>query len=210
MRVVVALGGNAIAEQDGSIEPEAMRVRIGAAVDAIADIARSCETVVTHGNGPQVGLLAMQAQAGPPDVDPQPLDVIGAESEGMIGYMLERELASLFPNSDVATLLTQVEVDADDPAFATPEKPIGPVLTEDRAHAFADRLGWRFRSEGDGLRRVVPSPRPQRVRARTGTETGTWRQHAQQSGDTRRALLSERFLEGQTLRRRCQTAVSVL
>jgi len=164
MRVVVALGGNAIAERDGSIEPDKMRARIGDAVDAIADIARSCETVVTHGNGPQVGLLAMQAQAGPPDVDPQPLDVIGAESEGMIGYMLERELASLFPNNDVATLLTQVEVDADDPAFTAPEKPIGPVLPEERARAFADRLGWRFRAEGEGLRRVVPSPRPQRVR----------------------------------------------
>jgi len=164
MRVVVALGGNAIAGRGGSVEPRAMRRRIGEAVSAIADIARSCETVVTHGNGPQVGLLAMQAQAAPPGVDPQPLDVIGAESEGMIGYMLERELASLFPSSDVATLLTQVEVDPADPAFARPEKPIGPVLDPARARAFGERLGWQFREEGGGLRRVVASPRPLRVR----------------------------------------------
>ena len=164
MRVVVALGGNAIAGRGGSVEPEAMRRRIGEAVSAIADIARGCETVVTHGNGPQVGLLAMQAQAGPPGVDPQPLDVIGAESEGMIGYMLERELGSLFPTSEVATLLTQVEVDPGDPAFERPEKPIGPVLEPERARAFGERLGWRFREEGGGLRRVVPSPRPVRVR----------------------------------------------
>ncbi len=164
MRVVVALGGNAIAGRGGSVEPDAMRRRIGEAVSAIADIARGCETVVTHGNGPQVGLLAMQAQAGPPGVDPQPLDVIGAESEGMIGYMLERELASLFPSSEVATLLTQVEVARDDPAFDTPQKPIGPVLDAERARTFGERLGWRFREEGGGLRRVVPSPRPRRVR----------------------------------------------
>jgi carbamate kinase len=165
MRVVVALGGNAIAGRDGSVEPEAMHARVREAVAAIADIARSCETVVTHGNGPQVGLLAMQAQTGTPGgVDPQPLDVIGAESEGMIGYMLERELASLFPGSEVATLLTQVEVDADDPAFSHPDKPIGPVLPETRAREWADRLGWRFRAEGGGLRRVVPSPLPRRVR----------------------------------------------
>jgi len=149
MRVVVALGGNAIAGQGGSVEPEAMRVRIGEAVAAIADIARGCETVVTHGNGPQVGLLAMQAQAGPPGLDPQPLDVIGAESEGMIGYMLERELASLFPSSEVATLLTQVEVDADDPAFAEPEKPIGPVLPEARARDYAERMVEVYRGACD-------------------------------------------------------------
>jgi carbamate kinase len=153
-----------MAEAGGSIEPEAMRARVSDAVAAIADIARGCETVVTHGNGPQVGLLAMQALAGPPGVDPQPLDVIGAESEGMIGYMLERELASLFPNSEVATLLTQVEVDASDPAFAEPEKPIGPVMPRERAEAFGDRLGWRFREVDGGLRRVVASPRPKRVR----------------------------------------------
>jgi carbamate kinase len=168
MRVVVALGGNAIAGPRGSVEPDAMRRRVGQAVAAIAEIAQRCETVVTHGNGPQVGLLAMQAQAGPPGVDPQPLDVIGAESEGMIGYLLERELTSRLPERDVATLLTQVEVDADDRAFSAPEKPIGPVMDRERARLFEERLGWRFREEGGGVRRVVPSPRPQRVReART-------------------------------------------
>jgi len=121
--------------------------------------------VITHGNGPQVGFLAMQqAESQAPGSDPLPLDVINAESEGMIGYMLERELASYFPGSNVATLLTQVEVAPDDPAFARPEKPIGPVLPEAEAREWTDRLGWQFRVEGGGMRRVVPSPRPQRIR----------------------------------------------
>jgi carbamate kinase len=165
MRIVVALGGNAIAGRAGSTEPAVMKERVKAAASAIADIARGCETIITHGNGPQVGLLAMQAMAqSSSGAAPQPLDVIGAESEGMIGYLLESEIASIFPGSDVATLLTQVEVDPDDPAFAAPEKPIGPHVTEQEASDLEKRLGWRFRVEPEGYRRVVPSPRPQRIR----------------------------------------------
>jgi carbamate kinase len=118
---------------------------------------------VTHGNGPQVGLLALQSQALP-GIEPYPLDVLGAETEGMIGYLIEQELASIFPSSDVATLLTQVEVDPDDPAFAAPSKPIGPVYPKERASALARQLGWQIAPEGDGYRRVVPSPEPLRIR----------------------------------------------
>jgi carbamate kinase len=165
MRVVVALGGNAIADGGGATAPEVMRQRIRDAASAIADIARGCETIITHGNGPQVGLLSMQAHAQAAGSPGGPsLDVIGAESEGMIGYMLEREIASIFPSADVATLLTQVEVDPADPAFLHPEKPIGPSVGELEAKAFSERLGWRFERGPEGHRRVVPSPRPRRIR----------------------------------------------
>jgi len=165
MRVVVALGGNAIAEPGREASAAVMKRRIRAAASAIADIARGCETVITHGNGPQVGLLAMASippasRAGAPE----PLDLAGAESEGLIGYLLEQEIASIFPNSDIATLLTQVEVDPDDPAFDRPEKPIGPYLDELRAKELGERFGWQFRREAGGHRRVVPSPLPTRIR----------------------------------------------
>jgi carbamate kinase len=168
MRVVIALGGNAIARRGESLDVESQRRRVGQAAAALADVARDHDVVVTHGNGPQVGLLSMQSRAVP-GVDPYPLDVLGAESEGLIGYLIEQELAALLPEAEVATLLTQVEVDPDDPAFATPSKPIGRVLEEDEAAALAERFGWRFvpevggAGEGGGSRRVVPSPEPRRI-----------------------------------------------
>lgn len=163
MRVVIALGGNAIARRGESLDAEAQRLRVRAAAEAVADIARSSETIVTHGNGPQVGLLALQSQTTP-GVAPYPLDVLGAETEGMIGYLIEQELASIFPASEVATLLTQVEVDPEDPAFQAPTKPIGPRYAEAEARELARRFGWHMTPEGDGLRRVVPSPAPRRIR----------------------------------------------
>jgi carbamate kinase len=163
MRVVIALGGNAIARRGESLEADAQRERVRAAASALADIARAHDVVVTHGNGPQVGLLALQAQAYA-GLEPYPLDVLGAESEGLIGYLIEQEMASLFPSAEVATLLTQVEVDPDDPAFRNPTKPIGPRYTEEQALALAARLGWRVAKEADGYRRVVPSPTPLRIR----------------------------------------------
>jgi carbamate kinase len=165
MRVVVALGGNAIADPGGGAGPAVMKRRIGDAASAIADIARGCETVITHGNGPQVGLLAMPSISPVRGaVAPDPLDLAGAESEGLIGYLLEREIASIFPNSDIATLLTQVEVDPSDPAFAQPQKPIGPYLGEQQAKELGEKFGWQFRQEAQGHRRVVPSPPPKRIR----------------------------------------------
>jgi len=163
VRVVIALGGNAIARRGESPTIEAQRERVRAAATACASVAREHELVVTHGNGPQVGLLALQAQALP-DLGPYPLDVLGAESEGLIGYLIEQELASLLPSAEVATLLTQVEVDPDDPAFGAPSKPIGPRYEPADAEALAERLGWRWVADGDRMRRVVPSPEPRRIR----------------------------------------------
>lgn len=163
MSIVIALGGNAIARRGDSLEADSQRQRVREAASAIADIARSQDVVVTHGNGPQVGLLAMQSHAFA-GVAPYPLDWLSAESEGLIGYLLELELASIFPGSEVATLLTQVVVDANDPAFAMPTKPIGPVLSEAAARELEEERGWCFAKEGDGLRRVVASPEPRRIR----------------------------------------------
>jgi len=163
MRVVIALGGNAIARRGEALDATSQRDRVRDAAAAVADIARGCETVVTHGNGPQVGLLALQAQATP-GVAPYPLDVLGAETEGMIGYLIEQELASLLPGREIATLLTQVEIDPQDPAFASPTKPIGPVYPEREARELAARFAWQIAPEADGFRRVVPSPAPVRIR----------------------------------------------
>jgi carbamate kinase len=163
MSIVIALGGNAIAQRGDSLEANAQHMRIRAAASAIADIARSQDVVVTHGNGPQVGLLAMQSNALA-SVGPYPLDWLSAETEGLIGYLLELELASIFPSSEVATLLTQVLVDADDPAFDRPTKPIGPVLSGDAARELEATRGWSFAKLDQGFRRVVASPQPLKVR----------------------------------------------
>ena len=163
MRIVIALGGNALAQRGDSLEADSQQARVREAASAIADIARSQDVVVTHGNGPQVGLLAMQSNALP-DVGPYPLDWLSAETEGLIGYLLELELASIFPGSEVATLLTQVVVDPQDPAFAKPSKPIGPTLAGDAARELERTCGWTFAKQGEGFRRIVASPEPRRVR----------------------------------------------
>jgi carbamate kinase len=116
MRLVVALGGNALLRRGEEPDAEAQRRNVAVAVGAIAELAREHEVVVTHGNGPQIGLLALQGEADPAR-RPYPLDVLGAETEGMVGYMLDQELANALPDRSVATLLTQVVVDPDDPAF---------------------------------------------------------------------------------------------
>jgi carbamate kinase len=141
---------------------EIQRAHAGEAMAAVAELAASHDVVLTHGNGPQVGLLALQALSYT-DVAPYPLDVLGAESEGMIGYVLEQELRNALPGRDVATLLTQVVVDADDPAFGDPTKPIGPVYTKDEAQRLAEQRGWSIAPDGAGWRRVVASPEPRLV-----------------------------------------------
>ena len=139
------------------------RKNVRIAANSLAPVAREHQLVITHGNGPQVGLLALQAAAYG-DVRPPPLDVLGAESEGMIGYMIEQELGNLLPfERPFATILTMVEVDPADPAFDNPTKPIGPVYGEEEAGALAVERGWIMAPDGDGWRRVVPSPLPQRV-----------------------------------------------
>jgi carbamate kinase len=162
MRVVVALGGNALLRRGEPLEAEVQRRNVAVAADATARLAAVHEVVVTHGNGPQVGLLALQAEALP-RVTPYPLDVLGAESEGMIGYLIEQELRNRLPRRQVVTLLTQVEVSADDPAFGHPTKPIGPVYTEEEARRLAGERGWSIAPDGPAWRRVVASPEPRRI-----------------------------------------------
>jgi len=162
MRVVVALGGNALLRRGERAQAAAQRENVARAVRSIADIAREHDVVVTHGNSPQVGLLALQAEAYA-GVDPYPLDVLGAESEGMIGYVLEQELMNVLPERRIATLLTQIEVDPGDPAFARPSKPIGPVYKPSTASLLAAERGWTIAPDGDGMRRVVASPEPRTI-----------------------------------------------
>lgn len=163
MRVVVALGGNALLRRGEPPTAETQRANVRAACEALAPIAHGHELVITHGNGPQVGLLALQSAAYS-QVEPYPLDVLDAQTEGMLGYLIEQELRNLLPaDSAIATLLTMVEVDPGDPAFANPTKPIGPVYDEATGRRLASEKGWTFRPDGAGTRRVVPSPLPQRI-----------------------------------------------
>lgn len=164
MLVVMALGGNALLRRGEPLEADVQRRNLARAVtQAIAPVARQHQAVITHGNGPQVGLLALQAAAYK-DVKSYPLDVLGAESEGMIGYLIEQALASELPGRDIATLLTQVEVDPSDPAFGRPTKPIGPLYDEAQGQELAARLNWTLVRDGRGFRRAVPSPAPRRIR----------------------------------------------
>ncbi|HEX5861378.1 MAG TPA: carbamate kinase [Nocardioides sp.] len=162
-RVVVALGGNALLKRGEPMTAEVQRDNVRSAAPALASIARAHELVLSHGNGPQVGLLALQSAAYT-DVDPYPLDVLGAQTEGMIGYVLEQELRNVLPaEEELATILTMVQVDADDPAFSNPTKFVGPVYTEEQAQRLAEEKGWPFRRDGESWRRVVPSPRPKHI-----------------------------------------------
>jgi carbamate kinase len=144
------------------LEAEVQRANIRTAAAALAEVAGDHDVVVTHGNGPQVGLLALQAEAFR-EVPPYPLDVLDAESEGMLGYLIEQELSNVLPGREVAALLTRVEVDAADPAFASPSKPIGPVYDAQTAQRLSDERGWTVAPDGKGFRRVVPSPQPLRI-----------------------------------------------
>ena len=165
MRIVIALGGNALIRRGEALTVATQREHLAAAAQALAPLAREHELVITHGSGPQVGLLALQAAAyasQQPGSAP-PLDVLDAESEGMIGYLIEQALANAMPDKRVATLLTQIEVDPADPAFAAPSKPIGPWYGATQAERIARSHGWSFTRDGKQWRRVVASPRPRRV-----------------------------------------------
>ncbi len=161
--IVVALGGNALLRRSEPMTAEVQRNNVRTAARALAPIAEAHNLVLAHGNGPQVGLLALQAAAYK-DVEPYPLDVLGAQSQGMIAYMVEQELGNLLPfEKPLATILTMVEVDLDDPAFKDPTKFVGPVYSRDEAEALADEKGWTFRPDGPHMRRVVPSPEPKQI-----------------------------------------------
>jgi carbamate kinase len=161
-RAVVALGGNALLKRGESPTIQVQRANAGIAGAAIAAASQTHDLVVTHGNGPQVGLLAMQQETRS-EREHLPLDVLVGETAGMIGYLLQQEIADRLPTRQVATLLTQVEVDPCDPAFGEPTKPIGAVHKRSEAEALGDKHGWTFAPEGDGWRRVVASPLPRRI-----------------------------------------------
>ena len=163
MRVLVALGGNALLRRGEPMTAEAQRANVQVAAAALAPVAAEHELLISHGNGPQVGLLALQSAAYT-EVEGFPLDVLGAQTEGMIGYLIEQELGNLLPSEvPLATVLTMIEVEADDPAFEDPTKFVGPIYGDEQAAALAADRGWVFKRDGDHMRRVVASPLPRRI-----------------------------------------------
>ncbi|MGK7897027.1 MAG: carbamate kinase [Xenococcus sp. (in: cyanobacteria)] len=162
MLVVIALGGNALIRRGQPPEVSIQRQNIKLAAKKIAEVAREHRVVVTHGNGPQVGMLAMQADAYK-QVHPYPLDVLDAETEGAIGYLIEQELRNQLPEKEIVTLLTQIKVDPNDPAWTRPTKPIGSVYSETEAKKLAKERGWTVAPDGNAYRRVVPSPEPKQI-----------------------------------------------
>lgn len=158
MRIVVALGGNALSKRGETLTAANQRASIRTAARALAQVMDAGhEVVITHGNGPQVGYLALRGGAFP-------LDVLGAETDGMIGYVLQQELDNAYlPEAKYATLLTQIEVDPNDPAFQKPTKFIGPIYTEEETARLRADHGWTIGQDGAHFRRTVPSPRPKRI-----------------------------------------------
>ena len=171
MRVVAALGGNALLRRGEPLTAENQRANARVACKALAPIALEHELVISHGNGPQVGLLALQGSAYT-EVETYPLDLLGAQTEGMIGYLIQQELGNELPfEKHLASLLTLIEVDGNDAAFADPTKPIGPIYGEEESKRLAKEKGWVFKPDGESFRRVVASPLPQRI---FGIESIEW------------------------------------
>jgi carbamate kinase len=163
MRMVIALGGNALLRRGEPMTAEVQRRNVRVAAEALAPLAAGNQLVISHGNGPQLGLLALQGAAYKPD-EAFPLDVLGAQTEGMIGYMIEQELGNLLPfEVPFCTMLTMVEVDPQDPGFRNPTKFVGPVYEKADADRIAAQKGWVFKQDGPKWRRVVASPEPKRI-----------------------------------------------
>lgn len=163
MLVVIALGGNALLQRGQPMTERQQRANVKKAAKALAEVAAEHTIVITHGNGPQVGLLALQSAAYT-EVEPYPLDALGAQTEGLIGYLIEQELGNLLPfEQHIATVLTMIEVDGNDPAFQKPTKPIGPIYTREQADRLAKEKGWTMAPDNDKFRRVVPSPLPRHI-----------------------------------------------
>lgn len=163
MTILIALGGNALLRRGQPLTEENQLDNIKRATAQIAQLAERYQLVLTHGNGPQIGLLAAQ-NAAQESVKPYPLDLLGAETDGMIGYLLEQELSNLLsPERIIATLLTRVEVNANDPAFLNPTKPIGAMYTQAEAEQLRTEKDWIIKADGDGFRRVVASPKPFKI-----------------------------------------------
>ncbi len=163
MRIVVALGGNALLKRSEPVTTQTQRRNVMKAALAIAPLVDEHSVVIVHGNGPQVGLLSLQAESYT-GAEPYPLDVLDAGTQGMIGYLIQQELRSILPpETEVVTVLTMVVVDPEDPAFANPVKFVGPVYAHADADALAAQKGWTFRQDGQAWRRVVASPEPKRI-----------------------------------------------
>lgn len=163
MRIIVALGGNAIARRGEAMTVAHQLANLRLVASRLKTVAEQHELVLTHGNGPQVGLLALQGAAYE-DLAAYPLDVLGAETQGMIGYFIEIEMRHVLPpEQKITTVLTLVEVSRDDPAFEDPTKFIGPIYTQAEAQTLASERGWTFRLDGSAPRRVVASPVPRRI-----------------------------------------------
>ena len=163
MRIVIALGGNALLRRGEEMTAENQRENIRIAAKVLAPIIEKHEVVISHGNGPQVGLLSLQSAAYK-EVEEYPLDILGAQTQGMIGYMIEQEIGNHLPvEIPIASILTMVEIDPEDPAFSNPTKPIGPIYDEKEARDLAKLKGWNIKQDGNYWRRVVPSPEPHRI-----------------------------------------------
>jgi carbamate kinase len=160
VRIVAALGGNALLERGERPDAEVQVRRVGQAVAALAPLARAHQLVITHGNGPQVGMLALQSERDPALTHPYALDVLGAQTQGMIGYWLARALRYEVPGKKAGCLVCQTLVDAGDPAFGAPAKFVGPSYDETSARSLAAEHGWTIGQDGEKFRRVVPSPEP--------------------------------------------------
>jgi carbamate kinase len=160
MRIVAALGGNALLQRGERPDAAIQQAHVARAADALAPLARDHELVLSHGNGPQVGLLAMQSGLDPVLAGPYPLDVLGAQTQGMIGYWLMQAIQNAVPGRPVACLVSRTLIRADDPAFAAPTKFVGAVYPEAQARQLAAERGWQVRQDGIAWRRVVPSPEP--------------------------------------------------
>jgi carbamate kinase len=201
--IVAALGGNALLRRGETPSVALQRRNVRLAVGALAPLARAHPLVITHGNGPQVGALALQAAAAPA-VEAAPLDVLDAESEGMIGYLIEQELRSQLPGVEIATLLTQVRVDAEDPALRRATKPIGPVYDHPSATRLAAERGWSIARDGEGWRRVVPSPEPLEIlELETSSSSAPAGSASRSSGSRAERCRGSRASSTRTSQRRC-------
>ena len=163
MRIVAALGGNALLKRGERPDAATQVANVALAVESLAPLAREHELVVTHGNGPQIGVLAVQSASDPRLSQPYPFDVLGAQTQGMIGYWLVQAFQNALPGRQVASIISQTLVLGHDPAFDDPSKFVGEVYSEEQARALAQACGWTVRQDGSGWRRVVGSPQPQRV-----------------------------------------------
>ncbi|HVX32335.1 MAG TPA: carbamate kinase [Solirubrobacterales bacterium] len=162
MRILVALGGNALLRRGQPADAATQGRNVEASAVGLAELAAGHEVVITHGNGPQVGLLALQSESYGA-IAPYPLDVLGAESEGMVGHLLELALRNQLPEREIVTVLTETVVDPDDPAFEEPSKPIGPVYSAGEAGRLRAERGWVMGRDGERWRRLVPSPEPRAI-----------------------------------------------